>query len=93
MPDALALAAFSVSVVRLDDPTVPVEVQGVAVGRRCCRRITRRSLPKTCQGGGAEEEAGGPASRNTAEIQGKRGAHPEGFEPPTPGSEDQCSIR
>jgi len=39
MPDALALAAFSVSVVRLDDPTVPVEVQGVAVGRRCCRRI------------------------------------------------------
>jgi hypothetical protein len=39
--------------------------------------------------GAAREEAGGPASRDTAEIQGKRGAHPEGFEPPTPGSEEE----
>jgi hypothetical protein len=39
--------------------------------------------------GGAREEAGGPASRNTAKLQGTRGAHPEGSEPPTPGSEEE----
>jgi hypothetical protein len=40
--------------------------------------------------GGAREEAGGSAPPNTAQMQEKRGAHPEGFEPPTPGSEEQC---
>ncbi len=42
--------------------------------------------------GTAREEAGGPALHNSAPGQGNRAAHPERFEPPAPGSEEEGSL-